>query len=138
MQSERKLFTGFEVRPTISDLIFSSTALTQVRQQRALEDASKWAGTRITNRDAIPGMMLHVALFNMFSESLVSFCSSKFIIFQATRKAAFLLLCKLRETYHLHLPLPSNHTDIPALYVPSNLRGLAVTVSGGPNFAQYF
>lgn len=50
-----------------------SAALSQVRQQRALEDASKGAGIRITDRDAIPGMMLHVALFNLFSDCSVSF-----------------------------------------------------------------
>lgn len=108
-----------------------TSALTQVRQQRALEDASKSSGTRLTNRDAIPGMMLHVAFLNLFSES------------PSTRKTAFLLLCKLKETYHLPLTLPSEHSDITALFVPSNLSGISVTLSGEialshPEFGKEF
>ena len=45
-----------------------SIALTQVRQQRALEEASQWAGTKVVHPDAIPGMLLHIGLLNLFSD----------------------------------------------------------------------
>ena len=78
MPSKCKFFSSIKVNCRIIIIIkfFSytkySAALSQVRQQRALEDASKWAGIRITDRDAIPGMMLHVAFFNLFSDCIVS------------------------------------------------------------------
>jgi hypothetical protein len=49
----------------------NSVALTSVRQQRVLEEASKWAGTRLVHPDAILGMLLQVCLLNFFSEAVV-------------------------------------------------------------------
>lgn len=49
-----------------------SIALTQVRQQRALEEASESAGTDTMSPDAIPGILLNVAIVNLFSDLQVS------------------------------------------------------------------
>jgi hypothetical protein len=132
-QSTRSL--KLQVNQNENFLSTLSSALTQVRQQRALEHASTSSGIRITNRHSIPGMMLHVALLNLFSISSV------------TRKTAFLLLCQLKETYHLPLSLPlptSQQYEVSlTLFVPSNMKDISVTVSGeialsNPEFGKEF
>lgn len=62
---------------TSHSLLFTplfSIALTQVRQQRALEAASESAGTdqSLLSPEAIPGILLHAAMLNLFSDLLVS------------------------------------------------------------------
>jgi hypothetical protein len=63
------LFLSLSLSPS-----YGSIALTQVRQQRALEEASESAGTDTDtlSPEAIPGTLLHVAVLNLFSDSLVS------------------------------------------------------------------
>ena len=53
--------------------VHCSIALTQVRQQRALEAASESAGSHqsLLSPEAIPGILLQTAMLNLFSEALV-------------------------------------------------------------------
>lgn len=124
--------------------LWYSIALTQVRQQRALEEASESAATDTLSPVAIPGTLLHVAMLNLFSDTMVILsndvmsqyhtvaCLRLILCYflQATRKASFLLLCQLKETYELSLiSIPGGATELSALFVPTNLIQYCVSIS---------
>ena len=96
-------------------LFLFSASLSNIKQQSQLAQLSREAGARTVLTDAIPGSLLHLALFHLSSSA------------PTLRKAGYSLLDALNTSFSLELALPLHFIE--QIHIPKSSSHFVVSVS---------